>query len=84
MQTADTIERAIEIVCTEQTECQLLWGKKNEEVKRELKKRNIDIKALGVFIAERIGEDTPNTLTFMPESWIDRDSDLLRLAGIRQ
>ena len=89
MRTADTIERAIEIVCTEHTECQLPWGKTSAELRQACKERNIDTLALGVFIAGRIRKDgtpdeKPETLTFLPESWMDRDSDLLRLAGIRQ
>ena len=73
MRTADTIERAIEIVRTEDTDCNLPWygiGKTNADFREYLKKETIDVKALGVFIAGSEHNDTDRKLEFWPRSWI--------------
>jgi hypothetical protein len=76
MRTADTVEKAIEIVRNENTECQMEWyslGKTNTDLFEYLKQAGIDERALGVFIVGSLSNPPPKTgkLFFWPIDWVD-------------
>lgn len=72
----DSIEEAIRTVLIDDTYCQIEWyalGKTKEELNNYL--GGIDYQKLGVVVSARFNKPFVGKVTFMPESWIVRDSD---------
>ncbi|MCA3175944.1 MAG: hypothetical protein ING36_10450 [Burkholderiales bacterium] len=88
MRTAETIERAIEIVLETNDECQVEWyslGKTNADLREYMLEHAIESEEQGVFIGGNKDENKKLPLTLMPISWIKVDEKLpARLAWKNQ